>query len=617
MIPEDKVAEIRERTDVLSLIGEYVQLKRAGTSHRGLCPFHAEKTPSFYVHPQRQFFHCFGCRASGDAIAFLMRIEGHSFVDALKALAERAGIELPTESQERDPQAERDKAHREQLYAVLDLAAGFFLQQLTRHPHADIARAEITARHVEPKTAETYRLGYAPSGWDGLTSYLRERNASLPDAEEVGLIARRKDGVGHYDRFRHRLMFPVADVHGRIVAFSGRALSPPPNEPPSDRAEAKYINSPESVVYTKGDLLFGLYEARVEIRREGWAILCEGNFDVLAMHQAGLKNVAAPLGTAFTEAQAKQLRRFAQRVTVVFDGDAAGRKAVTAAYPLLAKAGFSGRVVTLPPGTDPDQIVRERGAEAIRKLVDESPGIVEALIDNAAAEASDNAAERATAIGQLAPILALVESPVERGLYVERVARKFGIQDLESVRAQLRRGWAGEQRPRQSQTPSQARVHKSPVPGTAERVNFPPLESELIAALLDQPQLLAAAGDQGVEELLTSPELQSIFRAAQSVVQKRGILDAGMLLSLVEEGQGRRWLEKRLSVEKYDLQSAREVLEHGAAQLKENNKAQPQREKLQKEILEARRAGDDDRARMLSKQLDELFRGSIRQGPKG
>lgn len=611
MIPEDKVAEIRERTDVLALIGDYVQLKRVGSSHRGLCPFHAEKSPSFYVHPQRQFFHCFGCRASGDAIAFLMKIEGHSFVEALRMLAERAGIELPTETQTRDPQAEREKAHRDRLYALLDLAAGFYLQQLSKHPHADIARAEIAKRHVEPKTAETYRLGYAPAGWDALATYLRERGASLTDAEEVGLVGKRNNGNGHYDRFRHRLMFPVADVHGRIVAFSGRALAPLPNEPVTDRVEAKYINSPESPIYTKGDLLFGLYEARVEVRREGWALLCEGNFDVLALHQAGLKNVCAPLGTAFTEAQARLLRRFAQRVTVIFDGDSAGKKAVVAAYPLLAKAGFAGRVVTLPAGMDPDQMARERGPEAIRQLIDSSPGIVEALIDNAAADAGGSAAERATVIEQLGPMLALVESPVERQLYVERVARRFGIQDVEVVRAQLRRG-LGDRRSR----PAAPAVAKTSVPSSPERVNLPPLESELIGALLDQPELFAAAESEGAQELLTSPELQFIFRAAVGVVQKRGVLDAGMLLSHMDEGPGRRWLEERLSVEKYDLQSARDTLEKGLSRLKNEN-TQRQRQQLSKQILEALRTGDQQHAQALTKLRDELAQSAIRQGPKG
>jgi len=611
MIPEDKVAEIRERTDVLSLIGTYVQLKRAGTSHRGLCPFHAEKSPSFYVHPQRQFFHCFGCRASGDAIAFLMRIESLSFVEALRNLAERAGVDLPTETQARDPQAEREKAHKETLYAVLDLAAGFYLQQLARHPHAQIARNEIAQRQVEEKIAETYRLGYAPSGWDGLATYLREHGASIEAAEEVGLLARRREGAGHYDRFRHRLMFPVVDIHGRIVAFSGRALAPPPGEAPSDRVEAKYINSPESAVYTKGDLLFGLYEARVEIRREGWALLCEGNFDVLALHQAGLKNVCAPLGTAFTDAQARLLRRFAARATLIFDGDAAGKKAVAAAYPLLAKAGFSGRVVTLPPGMDPDSMVRERGAEAIRQLVDTSPGIVEALIDNAAAEASASAAERASAIEALAPMLALVESPVERQLYVERVARRFGIQDVDAVRSQLRRG-LGDRRHR-SEPRSEA---KTSVPRQLERVKLPPLETELVGALLDQPELFVAAESEGAQELLTSPELQSIFRAATAVVQKRGVLDAGSLLSLVEEGQGRLWLEERLSVEKYDLQTARDTLSKGIARLRNEN-TQRQRDQLSRQILEAQRTGDQQHAQALTKLRDELAKSAIRQGPKG
>jgi DNA primase len=396
VIPEDTISQIRERTDMVALVSEYVPLKRSGRSFKGLCPFHSEKTPSFYVHPERCFFHCFGCQTSGDALSFVMKVEGRSFPDVVRMLAERAGVVIPVLDDREDAAYRRARAREERLVALMDAAAGFYVRQLREHPLGEMARAELERRSISMETADAFRLGYAPHGWDSLARWLREHEWSAAEAEEVGLLAPRRGGDGHYDRFRHRLLFPITDTNGRIVAFSGRVLDPPPDEPLSDRMEgAKYVNSPEGPLYKKGEVLFGLHEGRVAVRREGWCLLCEGNFDLLALHQAGFQNSAAPMGTALTEAQAKLLRRFADRIVLLFDGDRAGRKAARGAWPVLSAAGLAARVVTLPPGDDPDSYIRAHGAQTLRGLVDAALGVVEFLVDDAAEEAGGDARAKA------------------------------------------------------------------------------------------------------------------------------------------------------------------------------------------------------------------------------
>jgi DNA primase len=515
LISEATVAQVRERTDLAALVGEYVGLKRSGASLKGLCPFHSEKSPSFYVHPERGFFHCFGCQASGDAFAFLMRLEGLSFPEALRRLADRAGVTLEEESGPEDRAARRARARREQLYGLVEAAAGFYVRMLAEHPHAHRATEELERRAMSPETVARYRLGYAPSEWDGLARFLAERGYAARDAEEVGLLVRRRSGSGHYDRFRHRLMFPVSDLRGRIVAFSGRALEPPAGQEPPPEKPAKYINSPETPIYTKGDIVFGLHEARVAARRADSVILCEGNFDVLALAQAGLENVGAPLGTALTAEQAKALRRYGSRVTLLFDADAAGRKATRAAFPLLAEAGLGAQVVTLPPGEDPDSFLRSKGVEAMQRLVDNAPPIVEAIIESAATEAGRDPRGKATAIEALGPVLAKVDNPVERQLYLERVASAFGLRDLEAVRRQLRRGLRGGPRRRRPAPPEDG----PPPPPPPPPFRPPPLQADLLGAFLDAPILFRDALATEVERVLTAPVLRAIFTRASEVVR--------------------------------------------------------------------------------------------------
>lgn len=614
MIPEDKVAEIRERTDLYALVKEYVALKRSGTSYKGLCPFHGEKTPSFHVHPDRGFYHCFGCQASGDAITFLMRIEGHSFPEALRILAERAGVQIEEADDATDRAARQARARRERLLAVLEAAAGFFVESLQRHRFSSMAQAELTRRSIADETTARFRLGYAPHGWDELSSFLAKRGHSPVDCEQVGLAVPRPRGDGHYDRFRHRLMFPVSDPHGRILAFSGRALPPPPGDDRQQEAPAKYVNSPESPLYHKSDVLFGLYEARVDLRRSDLAFLCEGNFDVLALSQAGFRNVVAPLGTAFTAAQAKLLRRYVSTVVLVFDADAAGRKAVRAAQPLLQEAGLAARVVTLPTGDDPDSFLRSRGPEAMQRLVDAAPGIVEHLIEVAAMDAGADARARAEAIEGLGPIVASVDNPVEARVYVERVAQAFGIPDLQAVREQLRRGARAARNDRRGPPPEVAKAPAAAPRGPS--APLPELETSLVGAFLDHPSLHASGCAEKVQELLTSNDLRAILALTARWAGSRGV-DASTLLGELAESPARTWLERRLAVQHFeDEASARRFVER-AVPLLERERVKSENRRLRRELLEARRAGDEERAEALMRQMTELFQSAARGGTQG
>lgn len=600
MIPEDKIAEIRERASIAEVIGNHVALKKSGSSFKGLCPFHNEKTPSFYVHPQRGFYHCFGCKASGDVFSFLMHVEGKTFPEVARDLAEQTGVEIPAYDPQREAEHQRHKKETERLSAITEQATAFYLAQLHEHPDAGIARAELEKRGISREWAEKFRLGYAPHGWDSLVRFLERAGASPADAEAVGLIVSRRSGRGHYDRFRHRLMFPIADVHGKVVAFSGRALDAAPSMEAQREPPAKYLNSPENPLYHKSDVLYGLHQGRVDIRRQESVLLCEGNFDLVALHQAGFTNAVAPMGTAFTEAHARLVKRFAAKVFMLFDGDEAGRKAVREAYGVLQKSGLASHVVTLPPGADPDSFLREQGVDALRARVDNAPTIIEYLIDDAASRVAPNPHEKADAIAKLGPILARVESPIERGLYVERVGRKFEIRDLALVRRELRRGLSpGDAR----RTTRRDAVQQRIAPVVSE------LQSKLIALLIDQPSLVQLEEVEKLPGLLTNKDLRAIFDSILRMVDRHGSLDAPALLEELQSNPLRPWLEEHLAVQRHDVEDARQILCEGLPRLEQQN-IERELPRLQQRIVEARRVGDDALAAGLTQEFVELSRSA-------
>jgi DNA primase len=406
LISDNTISSVREQSDIVEVIRDNVRLTKRGRSWLGLCPFHKEKTPSFNVNQERGFFHCFGCGESGDSIGYLMKLEGVTFPDAVRALAERFGVMIEEDASPAQREAtERKRREKADLYEIMNLAALFYEQQLAEggHPLRDLGVAELGRRGlVQGKGDEmmdaalaAFRIGYAPYAWGGLADYFEQQGVSAEGAERLGLVVRRRGGKGYYDAFRHRLMFAVHDNSGRVVAFSGRALAEPsterlaevgletmfrPRPGEESRDPPKYVNSPESPVYVKGDCVFGLFQARRAIREAAEAVIVEGNFDVMSLHARGLDRVVAPLGTAFTLAQARLIKRYAPTLVVLFDGDKAGRKATASMREPAREAGLSVKVASLPDGTDPDDFSREKGIEAVASLVKNAKGMLEHLI---------------------------------------------------------------------------------------------------------------------------------------------------------------------------------------------------------------------------------------------
>ncbi len=421
-ISESKINEVRERTDIVELISQYVSLKRSGVNHMGLCPFHTEKSPSFSVNAARQFYHCFGCGVGGDVFSFLMKAEGLTFPDAVRRLAERLGIDL--EERTLSPEEELRQQQRERLYRVNEVAAAYFHQLLMEHPAGELARTYMKTRGYGRKAAGEYQIGFSLDSWEGLKKHLEGQGLAAADARTLGLIRPGKQGRGDYDLFRGRLIFPVYDLAGQIVAFAGRVL---------DDSKPKYINSPESPIYHKGRVLFGLYQARQAMRKSGEVLLVEGYFDQLALSRAGFPQVVATCGTALTVDHARILKRYVQRVVLLFDQDAAGKQATFKAMTVLQEEGVPAAVIELPSGDDPDSFVQREGAEAFRDRLASARSVMDLFIDDVLTEAGSGIEQKARAAEKIIEQIAGLSSELEQDLYLKELAARSDI-DLEQLK---------------------------------------------------------------------------------------------------------------------------------------------------------------------------------------
>lgn len=402
---------MREAADIVQVIGEHVQLRRAGTNFTGLCPFHGEKTPSFSVNPQRQYYKCFGCGESGDVFSFLMKYQNVSYVDALKELAQRHQISLP-EPKLNEAEQERRRL-RELLHRVNQEAAKLYHDFLLSSPQAAPARQYLAQRGVPQEFIVKYQLGYAPDQWEFISSKL---NGDA--AEQAGLSVRRSSGNGCYDRFRDRVLFPIADHSGRICAFGGRVLG--------DR-QPKYMNSPESPVFSKGSILFGLHLHKEAIRKSRRAVIVEGNFDLLLLDVHGIDNTVAPLGTALTKEQVRTLRGLCDEAVLLFDGDAAGLRAARRSVPIFLAERLEAKAALLPAGHDPDSYVREHGADTVRELIDKAAPLPEFIFDALMQEHGDTLAGKGKVMAELRELVNMAADRAQQELMAAHWAAKLGV----------------------------------------------------------------------------------------------------------------------------------------------------------------------------------------------
>ncbi|MBI3944754.1 MAG: DNA primase [Armatimonadetes bacterium] len=407
-IPEETIEAIRARADIVAVISRHVTLKQRGRNFVGLCPFHAEKTPSFNVLPERQIWRCFGCGVGGDVFSFLRRIDGLSFVEAVERLAGQTGVEI-----ERDPRAAERRSQRQQVLDLNRTAAEWYAQQLARSAPA---MEFVRRRGLSGESVAALGLGFAPAEWDALSNTMLRRGVPGALLEQAGLSHARETG-GYYDLFRDRVVFPIRDVEGRVLGFGGRALGD---------VQPKYLNSPETMVFDKGRTLYGLDRARRAIADAGVAIVVEGYMDAAMVQQEGVLNVVATLGTALRATHLELLRRYAPRVVLAYDGDAAGAAAAERSLALFEEAEMDGRILILPEGRDPDDFIRNRGAEAFRRLAEEALPLVEFQLRRLTGRADGSTPEGRAALARaVAPVLAGIRSAVKREEYVSRLAEQW------------------------------------------------------------------------------------------------------------------------------------------------------------------------------------------------
>jgi DNA primase len=532
MIPDDVISQIRDAANIREVVGMHVQLKKAGRAWKGLCPFHGEKTPSFQVLEEKQFFHCFGCQKSGDVFSFVMEVEGKSFVEAAEQLAQRYGVAIPRV--EESPELRKMRGERVAMLDVNKLATAFFRAQLAHPQRGEAARAYLAKRGVGDAITEKFQLGYAPADWHELTDHLREQRVDMELAVKVGLVRPQPRAGGFYDLFRDRLVCPVIVPGGDVVGFSARVIGKPPPAPDGSEPP-KYVNSPESTVYKKSKLLFGLAQAREALAANKRCVLVEGNFDVITLHQAGFTDVVAPLGTALTPEQVGQLRRLTERVVLVYDGDKAGYRATMHALQTCVEADLevsvahrpgnakSGGAGPLADGVDPDSLVAGGGAEQLREAIDRAVGAVEFFCFEVWGKARGNSDARSRAIEEAARLAAKVANPVKRDLISHTLATALEV-DIAVVRNAVARasgqrpGEAGDrarygQGPQNAQGPSGA---PSGAPPEAPPAAPPPTdEVEVIALFADHASLIASPEADKAFWLLTDPRLRAMYSAAR------------------------------------------------------------------------------------------------------
>ena len=539
LIAEHIIEQVREANDVVDVVSDYVQLKRSGRNFFGRCPFHNEKTPSFSVSPDKQIYHCFGCGAGGNVINFIMEHERLDFLSSIKLLADRANIHIET-----DPGEPRKKDDRASIYNMHEIAARVFERQIN-DANAKSAKDYLLNRGLSEETLKTFRVGFAPDSWDTVTLEVMKLGLSQDVLTRSGLLMPKNEG-GYYDRFRNRIMFPIMDINGKVQAFGGRIFG--------EADGAKYMNSPETPIYHKGRTLFGLNISRDEIRSSRTAILVEGYMDLIRLYQEGFQNVVAGTGTAFTSEQAGLVKRFADKVLVCYDGDAAGQKAAQEAGLTLLDKGLDVRIIQIPEGEDPDSFFDEKDAKAFQKLIGTALDFMTFVL-RANQDQMDSPVKRTAFLEGMVSELALMQNEILRGMLAGQLAEEMHVPE-EAVMGLLKRQ---SKRVRRSEcTPDPPARQQQSKPDTLRRPESgaEKAEFELLRLHLSQDEsllnwLTSTIGDEDIKAF----HYVEIFQMFHGRLRKELPINHSRLLDEIESAEIRRFIARLINEARPDLES--------------------------------------------------------------
>ena len=581
-IPDNIIDEIRDRTDIVAVISEHVVLKKSGKNFKGLCPFHSEKTPSFSVSPEKRIYHCFGCGTGGNVFKFLMEIQNISFPDAIKHLAERTGIPLPRNASDHHPapkQKERDALRK------LNESATRYFQSLLKNPEGGLnARNYLSSRHFDSGILDRYRIGWSAPTWRGLLNHVQQKSSvTMERLVQSGLVIQKEDGSNVYDRFRGRVIFPIKDLHGNIIGFGGRAIA--------EGDQPKYLNSSETLLYQKGETLFGIDQAKHAIRRKNQVILVEGYFDQMRAVQHGIDHVVATCGTALTAKQAGILRNHAEPAILAFDSDPAGRSAAGKGFDILLEHGLNVKIVVLPEGQDPDSFIHEQGTEKFLEKIRCAKPFIESYIDALVQETPGKTpADRVKMANQLLPLLAKIQNNVERTAWLEKFTDITGIDDLAFLK-ELKKAFSQNQT-RLAETEN-------------DSVSLLNLEKHLVQLILSDEETACAILQELDPGEFSDPALRTIAQTCRQKIDAGEDLRLDQLLDQTED-PGIKNILSRLGLEPLEFDTPERTIKECVRKFK-NIRLKSKIKDLKLQRLNAANAGQVERSQELGAQLNEMY----------
>ncbi|WP_317854942.1 DNA primase [Chakrabartyella piscis] len=585
--PREVIEEVRMQNDIVEIISGYVPLKQKGSSYFGLCPFHNEKSPSFSVNSEKQFYYCFGCGAAGNVFGFLMEMENYDFPEALRVLAERANYQLPTE--EKSGQALAMEQLRSRLLEMHTVAGRFYYETLQSDAGAE-ALSYIENRQLSLPVSRKFGLGYAPNAYNSLYNHFKEKGYSIGDMLQSGLVIENKDKNGYHDRFRDRLMFPIFDPQGRVVGFGGRIIG---------RGEPKYLNSPETILFSKSRNLYGLNFAKAAKKKE--LILVEGYMDMISLYQAGFKNVVAALGTAFNKDHARTLKKFAEDIILLYDSDEAGTTAALRAIPVLVENGFRVRVLQVPDGKDPDEFIKQNGASAFAKLLLDAVHYISFEIACIQRKYNLQSPEHKVRFAnEAADILSKLDNAIERNVYAKEVSKMTGVEE-EAIRSEIQKRVQKEELSFQKEAQRQQNQWKAASVSTKVEKGILEAQRSILYLCASDEKIYQKIAETMEPQDFTDPVQYRILQVMGELWKDAGHVFPAEMVNFFEQNADQRQVAEIFALEM--LLGEREDVEKG---LNESVKQLKQR-KIDLQMNTATTVEEIQKLMELKRKLDSLY----------